>query len=127
MRGVVFSLALVSCASTLPEPQHSAHKTEELVEVPSRPPSLRVEMVPAQPDPRAVWVDGGWNWTGRRWSWTRGGWVIPPEGATFAPWVVVLSADARVWFAPGTWKNAKGAPIDAPTAIVNANERRGPR
>lgn len=111
----------------MPQPTKSPHTTEELVEVPSSPPTARAEQIPDSPDPRAVWVDGGWTWTGRRWSWTRGAWVIAPSGATYAPWVVVVSADARLFFAPGTWKDAHGAPIEAPAALVSAGGRRGPR
>jgi hypothetical protein len=124
MRMAVVSLLAVSCASTLPTPPRSAHVSEELIEVPSVPPTPHAEMIPPSPDSRAVWVDGGWTWTGRRWSWQRGAWVIAPAGATYAPWIVVVSADAKLFFAPGVWKDAHGAAIEAPTALASANQRR---
>ncbi len=42
------------------------------------PPPLKVEVRPARPHPKAVWVRGHWKWAGRRrgWVWVPGHWKI---------------------------------------------------
>ncbi len=84
------------------------------------PPPGRVELVPPQPRADAVWIDGGWSWTDRRWVWTRGAWVVPPAGAVYSPWKVARGPDARLYFAPAAWRDARGNPIDPPPALVSA-------
>ena len=54
-------------------------------EVPYPPPAALVEVVPNAPgDDGAVWVDGHWLWRGRYYVWERGGWLLPPEGASLS-------------------------------------------
>jgi hypothetical protein len=33
------------------------------------------EVVPEQPGPDYVWIDGSWNWQGTAWVWVPGKWV----------------------------------------------------
>ncbi|OQX84523.1 MAG: hypothetical protein B6D63_04340 [Candidatus Latescibacteria bacterium 4484_7] len=42
------------------------------------PPPLRVEIKPARPHRKAVWIRGHWRWAGRRrgWVWVPGHWKI---------------------------------------------------
>jgi hypothetical protein len=50
-----------------------------------------------------VWVDGEWQWRGRRWVWLAGRWEVPFQGAYYARATTVRRADgALVWFA-GVW------------------------
>jgi hypothetical protein len=84
------------------------------VDVP--PPPGRVETIPQQPV-GAVWVDGEWSWRRLRWAWSPGRWVAAPPGSTFSPWAFTRGPDGSLWYAPGTWHDAKGAAIDAPAAI----------
>jgi hypothetical protein len=42
---------------------------------------------------------------------------VAPAGATFSPWAFTRAPDGTLWYAPGTWRDAKGAAIDAPAAI----------
>lgn len=88
--------------------------------IPREPPPGRVELVPPRPHRDAVWIDGVWNWTDRRWVWTKGSWVIPPPGATYWPWSVVRAPDAKLQFAPATWRNAQGNVIGPPPALATA-------
>ena len=109
------------CASSLRAPPYAAQPTRALAEVPYPPPPARVERVPAAPSRNATWVDGEWSWRGRRWLWIRGRWVVPPRGARFSPWTLVRAKDGTLWEAPGTWRDAKGAALDPPPALAEAN------
>lgn len=42
------------------------------------PPPVKVEVRPARPHPKAVWIKGHWKWRGRRrgWVWVPGHWKI---------------------------------------------------
>ena len=84
------------------------------------PPPARVEMVPARPDPHAVWIDGEWLWRRARWAWLAGRWVVPVEGTAFSRWVFVRGADGRLWYASGEWRDASQAPIAAPRPLAIA-------
>ncbi len=57
------------------------------------PPPPRREMVPVQPGPRYVWVQGYHRWDGRAYVWTPGSWVLPPP--RYGRWV------------PGHWRNTR--------------------
>ncbi|MGH7271468.1 MAG: hypothetical protein ACREJ3_13645 [Polyangiaceae bacterium] len=108
-----------ACARSFPHPPYSAQPTSALVEVQAPAPPGRVEIVPARPS-GAVWIDGEWTWRRARWAWTPGRWLIAPAGETFSPWVFVRSADGRLYFAPGVWRGARGAPIDPPPSLATA-------
>ena len=45
---------------------------------PPPPPPLRVEVRPAAPGPKAVWVPGHWKWRGRArgYDWAPGHWKV---------------------------------------------------
>jgi hypothetical protein len=115
----VGALALVDCGSPrLAHPRYVGHPTSALIEVPYPPPPARVEYVPDPPQSGAVWVDGEWSWRGRRWAWRSGRWVIVPPDAAFSPWTSVRNGDGTLYFAPGTWRNAKGEELRAPQALA---------
>lgn len=119
------SLAL-ACSSRLPHPQYTNQPTSALVEVDFPAPPARVEFVPAQPADGAVWINGEWLWEGRRWGWKAGSWVVPPEGASFARWVIVRRNDGKLFFAPGAWRNASGEEVTpAPQKLTEARSRSG--
>jgi len=111
---------LWACGSKIPTPHYVPQKTTALSEVPYAPPPARAEGVPNQPNEKAVWLDGEWSWDGRRWSWKQGRWLVPPPGASFAPWTTVRTSDGTLFFAPGAWQNAKGEPIPEPKALAAA-------
>ncbi len=111
---------LCACASSLPVPERIEHPQSAFVEVPYPPPAALVEIVPEQPRDDAVWVDGAWVWRGRYYVWQRGGWILPPENATYADWQARLAEDGRLLFAPGTWYDAARQPMDAPVRLVTA-------
>lgn len=54
-----------------------------------------------------------------------GRWVEPAAGVTFSPWVFVRGKDGELFYAPGTWRDVKGAPIDAPIALSVATVETG--
>ncbi len=91
-------------SSTLPEPEVGPHPADEYIEVPYPPPAAAAEVVPPSPQSDAVWVDGQWIWRGRYYVWQRGGWLIPPAGAYFAPWRKYYTKDGTLYFADGTWR-----------------------
>lgn len=111
------SLVLAGCTTGVPHPPQGAHGNDEFTVIAVRPPPPRVQDVGPRPDTRAVWVDGEWAPLGGRWSWRRGGWVVPPQGATFAPWETRIEADGGLRYAPGTWHDGRGKAIEPPALI----------
>jgi hypothetical protein len=96
------------------------------VQVEQPPPPARVELLPAQPDKVAVWVDGQWIWRRGLWSWMPGGWVTAPVGARYAPWEFVRGPDGGLWYAEGVWRDTQGNALPAlvplSVAAVEAGE-----
>jgi hypothetical protein len=74
-----------------------------------------------------VWVDGEWQWEGKRWVWESGGWVVPPAGAYLAPWVVYRQENGKLLFAPGSWHADDGAPLPKPNVLVLAQSSLEPQ
>lgn len=115
---LALAAAALACGGTrAPAPAYVAQPTSALVEVPYPPPPARVELVPEKPHADAVWIDGEWVWQGRRYAWKPGRWVIPPPGASFAPWVTARGAMGTLYLAEGTWRDAKGAEVAAPKIL----------
>jgi hypothetical protein len=125
MRWAVLIAAAVTSACArghFPRPPYSAQPTSALAELREPMPPARVEAIPTRPPKKtAVWIDGEWTERRGRWAWMPGRWVDPPPDATFSPWVVVRSADGRLWHAPGVWRDAKGNPIDDPIPLSVAS------
>jgi hypothetical protein len=109
-RGLVALVLLTACGRQIPTPKLSSHENEPFVIVPSPPPPARVEFVPRLPKEERrgeVWVDGEWEWKGRRWIWRAGGWEVPEPGASYAPPATIRLADGTIAYFPGTWKVPK--------------------
>jgi hypothetical protein len=70
------------------------------------PPPVRVEVRPAMPGPRHVWVPGYWGWRNERHFWVTGVWRMPPR----QNWVWVEPQwvnDGGGWgFVEGHWQAA---------------------
>jgi hypothetical protein len=96
---------------------------DDYVPVPFAPRPPPVEIIPAQPNKGAVWVDGTWDWGKERYRWTPGAWVYPPAGAKHARWLVVRREDGQLFFAKSSWKDATGAALPEPTPLVRARSR----
>jgi hypothetical protein len=123
--GIISSVLVVACTSSLPRPAYSPQPTSALVEVARPPPPARVELVPARPSASALWIDGEWTWRRGRWAWLPGRWVDAPPSETFSPWVFVRAPDGTFFYAPGTWRDAKGAPVGPPAALGIATVESG--
>jgi hypothetical protein len=123
LSGAALAFALlVQCGSPLPQPRIGEHPqgATDFVEVPYPPPPARVEIVPAQPSPAAVWVDGEWAYRNKRWVWEPGGWVLPPANGYFAPWMTRRTSDGRLYFVAGRWHAADGKPLPKPPVLALA-------
>lgn len=97
--------AAAGCQDALPVPVTKEHKGGALVPVPYPPPPARAEVIPEKPtgmtDP--VWIDGDWQWKGRRWVWQPGQWVVPDPALAYAlPKTLRLSDGTLGWY-PGKW------------------------
>jgi hypothetical protein len=119
-------LLAAGCSPTLAHPPYAPQPQSALVEVGMPLPPGRVETIPRRPSDATVWIDGEWAWRRGRWAWLPGRWVEPPTRATFSPWAFVRGADGRLWYAPGAWRDAGRALVQAPpplgTAIVGSAE-----
>ncbi len=113
MRRVVFMailavFAIAACGPALPPPRTGPHTGDEPITVPTSPPPGKVEIVPPKPatmkDP--VWVDGQWDWNGRRWTWKEGGWIDQEPGSYYAPPATLRLADGTLAYFRGVWKKA---------------------
>jgi hypothetical protein len=76
---------LAACGPSLPTAELGAHPKDDYVVVEYPPPPAKVEEPPGAPDDDCVWVDGHWEYIGRRWEWRRGEWVRPPSVCRLAP------------------------------------------
>ena len=119
-RLVAIAALVVGCGGgAVPTPRHVQVRAEDYVPVPYAPRPPPVEVVPQRPStPSAlVWADGGWEWDGERYRWVPGSWVAPPAGARRARWVIVRRPeDGQLFFAPSSWRDASGKPIEPPGA-----------
>lgn len=99
-------LSLAACGYTLPTPPRGPHTADDpAVLIPYPPPPARVEIIPLPPEglSGAVWLDGEWQWRGRRWVWLPGRWEVPFPGAYYALATAVRRATGDlIWFA-GAW------------------------
>jgi hypothetical protein len=97
---------LSACGASVPVPKTGPHTNEEPVLVPYPPPPARVEVIPSPPpnlkDP--VWIDGEWQWKGRRWVWQPGQWELPYADGYYALPTTVRLADGTLVYYPGDWK-----------------------
>lgn len=108
----VAAVGIGGCSAHVPTPSSALQSGDGFVTVPYPPPVGRVEFVPPQPDPRAVWVDGSWEWQGREWTFAPGRWEVPPaRGARYARPTCVRSPSGPLFFYPGRWVGDDGMPI----------------
>jgi len=131
------ALLLASCGGSLPRPRQARVAVDDYVEVPFPPRPPPVEIVPPRPakpdrittaagtsvpvEGEVVWADGGWEWGTSRYQWQAGGWVVQPPGATRTRWALVRrKEDGKLFFAPSRWRDASGASLRAPRALVRA-------
>jgi hypothetical protein len=114
----VLALVMTACSSSLPGPPATKHPDNAFLEVPHPPPPARVEIVPAKPSEKSVWVDGQWVLQGQRWVWEGGGWVEPPAGASHVRWQTRRDPDGRLLFAPGSWRRSDGTEIPPPPILA---------
>lgn len=114
------SILVVACGGSLPTPPSITHPASAYREVPYPPPAALAETVPARPQQDVVWIDGEWVLSGSSFVWRRGGWVVMPRAARFAPWHARYQADGRLMLASGTWYDAQRQPLPAPNPIVEA-------
>ncbi len=75
----------------------------QVVVIKKAPPVLRVEVKPAPPFARAVWIPGHWVWRGHTYVWVKGHWVKPRKGFTWVPGHWNKKRHGWVWI-PGHWK-----------------------
>lgn len=111
---------LVACGGSLPTPPPGTHPAASYREVPYPPPAALAETVPARPKQDVVWIDGEWVFSGSSFVWRRGGWVVTPRAARFAPWHTQYQPDGRLMLASGTWYDTQRKPLPAPEPIVEA-------
>jgi hypothetical protein len=96
------------------------HADGDYVGVPDPPPAAMPEIIPPQPQPHAVWVDGQWLWRGRYWVWDKGAWVEPAPDSVFHPWDTRYRADGTLEFARARWTDRNGRELPEPRVLREA-------
>ncbi|HUT34552.1 MAG TPA: YXWGXW repeat-containing protein [Planctomycetota bacterium] len=76
-------------------PVYVEQREPEYVIVREAPPPFVSERRPPPRSQGQVWIDGYWNWNGRRYVWESGRWTAPPRAHA-------------VWAAPRYEKHQKG-------------------
>jgi hypothetical protein len=117
-----FLAAAVSgaCGGAVPSPPADPQPSDAYETVPYPPPSALIEIVPPAPNPEARWIDGYWVWRGRYYVWERGGWVLPPDGATVSKWDARYLDDGTLLYAPTVWYDARDRPMSPPPFLLPA-------
>ena len=113
--------ALAACGgSSVAKPALQPQPSDAYEEVPYPPPSALVEIVPPQPRPDAVWMDGYWAWSGQYYIWERGGWVMPPRDARLSKWDARYRPDGVLLYAPTRWRDGRGRVVATPRFLLPA-------
>ena len=113
------ALLLFGCGSSLPVPELGPQPNDDFETVPYPPPAAVPEIVPEAPNGEVVWVDGAWVWRSRYYVWQRGGWVIPPPHAYYAPPDRRYGADGTLYFAEGGWRRSNNRErLDPQPAVI---------
>jgi hypothetical protein len=103
-------LLVVACTGTLPEPPlgDGRHTGDEPQIVLSMPPPGKVQIAPPRPPTMrdAVWIDGEWEWTGRRWVWQDHGWQSAEPKSVYELPSTKRLPDGRLVHFAGRWKKA---------------------
>jgi hypothetical protein len=73
---------------------------------PPPPPSAAYVRRPVCPGPNYVWIDGFWDWRGRRYAWNPGYWAVRPHARAY--WISPRYDRGR-YFA-GYWGGYRGGP-----------------
>lgn len=115
-----WSVVAACSGPQVPEPELAKPPLAAYVEVPYPPPAALAEIIPPAPRDDAVWIDGQWFWRGNYWVWDKGGWVIPPREARFAPWSTIYRTDGTLLFAEASWRDARGNRLPAPKVLEPA-------
>lgn len=75
----------------------------DVVYVQKAPPAPKAEVRPAKPAAKAVWVDGHWQWTGRKYTWVSGHWERKPGGSAWVSGHWEKKPRGWVWVS-GHWR-----------------------
>ena len=71
-----------------------------------KPPAVKVEVRPKAKFKNAVWVNGRWNWNGRKHVWVKGYWVRPRAGHVWVAGRWAKRPGGYVWI-KGHWKKKR--------------------
>jgi len=118
--GALLGATSVACGGSLPEPEFRTQPLKAFEEVPYPPPAPLAEAVPRLEGDRAVWIDGYWAWRGSKYTWLRGGWVLPPAGARYAPWQLRYRDDGALFFAQPSWYGPNDVRLRKPETLLPA-------
>jgi hypothetical protein len=117
-------LAFIAACGRAPEAARPV--AEEFVEVEYPPPPAQIEErepnLAGRPD--CSWLDGHYEWRGRRWQWQAGKWIVAPRSCAYAPPTVSFGRppNARLYYTPPRWYPLSGkGPCDAVVACIPEN------
>jgi hypothetical protein len=108
----LLALSLAACTRALPVPPMGDHAGDELVQptVPVPPGKVQIVGDPPATMKKPYWIDGEWEWNGRRWAWKEGRWEEPPPGmCCWAPATTWRRTDGTLAHLRGGWKKEPAA------------------
>lgn len=82
----------LACSASVPlvtRGPHPSNGSVQPVVVDSRPPPVKVQVIPPSPNSDCQWADGEWVWRASEWRWQDGGWLSPNDQCYFADAVFV--------------------------------------
>lgn len=130
MRAVALLVLLCGCGRPPPPARPVADQFVE-VSFPHPPAEVEERAEELANRPECTFMDGHYEWRGKRWQWEPGSWVVAPKGCAYAHSILMWSKppNARLYYTPPRWYPTSEATTrcDAPTQCETTTKRRPPR
>lgn len=122
-------LTVAGCSRStplVPQGPHPSTGGVAPVVVDSRPPPVKVQVVPPAPHDACQWADGEWVWRAGEWRWRDGGWLSESQNCYFAEavfvWLPARNApNGLLYYTHSQWyQREKNEPCETPPPCLAA-------